>query len=331
MNITKMIALLDGNNEIDYPSVIEKYPWLTERDQNCILSPDSDGLLCGLFASHHLNWKVRGFYDGKVLLLQKGFMPKDCIFLDMEIFRKGVRSVGQHMVMFNKNRLPANWENFDDCFSGNNVREYDAKDYFPQKYPLGTIHLLLGVLGSVRKIDIPTPAICPLLYTDGTFKNLFNYPDNCISWLRFLGADNISSSLHPIFFNDHYSVSSLMSALNELFGELRSIASGRRGGDKIKISDGKGQLVNFDEQQGSFHNEARAQAERFLRFLSLKTGWAYAPAHWIWSDMSVFRFKKGSVKPSQKRYDSLIAQNPISFAMTSSLEIQYTLDPNVVF
>lgn len=58
---------------IDYAAVIKKYPWLVQKEQNCVLSPDSDGLLCGLFMSHYLNWKIRGFYDGKIMLLEERF------------------------------------------------------------------------------------------------------------------------------------------------------------------------------------------------------------------------------------------------------------------
>jgi len=43
---------------------------------------------------------------------------------------------------------------------------------------LATIYMLLGLVGLKTKIDIPVSAICPLLYTDGVFKNLFNYPEN---------------------------------------------------------------------------------------------------------------------------------------------------------
>ena len=51
---------------------------------------------------------------------------------------------------------------------------------------LATIHMLLGLIGSKTKIDIPVSAICPLLYTDGVFKNLFNCPENCLDWLKYL-------------------------------------------------------------------------------------------------------------------------------------------------
>src|SRR3989344_8468704 len=150
--------LVGRNDDIDYSAVIKKFPWLVQKDWNCVLSPDSDGLLCGLFVSHYLNWKIRGFYDGKIIVLEKGFKPKDCIFLDMEVFRKGIRSVGQHMVMFNKGQLPENWKNFDDCASINNIRGHDGYHDFRLKYPFGTIHFLIGVLGTRQKIEIPKSA-----------------------------------------------------------------------------------------------------------------------------------------------------------------------------
>ncbi len=56
------------NQTIDYNALIEKYPWIVKKDMNCILSPDSDGLLCGLLMSHYFGWNIVGFYDGKVML-----------------------------------------------------------------------------------------------------------------------------------------------------------------------------------------------------------------------------------------------------------------------
>lgn len=317
---------IQQNDVIDYQEVIRKYPWLVKRGQDCILSPDSDGLLCGLFMSHILGWNIRGFYDGKILLLEKGFSASDCVFLDMEVFRKEVRSVGQHMVLYNIDELPPNWANFDNCASINNIRGYDMKHNFPQKYPLGTIHFLLSVVSTKKKIAIPTSAVCPLLYTDGTFKNLFNYPDNCLSWLSFLQAQDPRNPLHSIFFNDHYSISSLMNALKELFGELRLLADGKRGGDKIKFSDTKGKIVNFDEDSGSLETATLARTAQFLQLLSKKTGWKYVEKYWCWKNLSTYIFTKGVEKPSKRRYNTLMSKNPLSLAITSGLTLEYTLD-----
>ena len=134
--------------QINYEWVIKRYPWIIKRGQNCILSPDSDGLLCGLFMSTYLDWKIKGFYDGKVMLVDKNISTKDCIFLDMEIFRKEIRSVGHHMAQFNKNKKPSNWDNFNNCIQPNNFRNYDGYNDFRLKYPLATIHLLIGIVGS---------------------------------------------------------------------------------------------------------------------------------------------------------------------------------------
>ena len=81
------LILVDIEGRIIYKNVIKRFPWIIKENQKCILSPDSDGLLCGLFMSHILNWEVVGFYDGKVLIIGKDEKAKDCIFLDMEIFR----------------------------------------------------------------------------------------------------------------------------------------------------------------------------------------------------------------------------------------------------
>ena len=324
----KGIELVDSKDKIIYENVIKKYSWIVKENQKCILSPDSDGLLCGLFMSNILNWNIVGFYDGKVLTLKKGESVKDCIFLDMEIFRNYVKSLGHHMVLYNKRQIPKSWLNFDNCIQPNNIRGYDAKTSFKLKYPLGAIHLLLGIVGHKKKIEIKKEAICPLLYTDGTFKNLFNYPDNCLSWLNFLCAEEKDSPLKTIFFNDHYTTSSLMIALRDFFEQLRQLNDGKRGADKIKISNTKGEPINFEKQNGTFSiiRERIETAEKFLNILGDLTGWEYFPDKWNFKDLVIYKFNKGNIVPSNKRFNDLIEKNPLSWAMTSTLAIEYTLE-----
>lgn len=316
---------------LNYQELIERFPWLLEREQDCILSPDSDGLLCGLFMSHFLGWKVRGYYDGKILLLEKGKKAQECVFLDMEILRRDVRSVGQHMVVYNGDFLPSDWRGMNSCLSANDLRSFDAKNNFPRKYPLATIHLLTAIAGQHLDIDLPTSAICPLLYTDGTFKNLFNYPENCLDWLGFLGAEKKSNPLHAVFFNDHYTIASLMTALKELFAELHFIADGKRGGDKIRFSNSNGELINFDTKSAGFTDLTRKRAEHFLQLLANKTSWQYSSSFWVWKNFAVSTFAKGSIVPSNARYSQLMAQEPLSMAVTSTRGLEYTLDPDNSF
>jgi len=38
------------NDGINYTALVTQHPWVTARDQKCILSPDSDG---NLFVAHY--------------------------------------------------------------------------------------------------------------------------------------------------------------------------------------------------------------------------------------------------------------------------------------
>jgi len=279
--------------------------------------------------SNYLGWKIVGFYDGKVLVVKNDIEPKSCVYLDMEIFRKEVKSVGHHMVLYNKKHLPKNWVELKNCISANNLRDFDMKNNFPVKYPLGTIHLLLGIVGQMQKVNLPIDSLCPLLYTDGTFKNLFNYPDNCLDWFDFLGAKITKTSLNDLFYNEHYTIYRLMIALNNLFFELKKINDGKKGGDKIKISDKNGELINFNNKCLSQNTQDKAKS--FLALLEQKTGWKYFDASWHWGQFDIFRFQKGIIKPSQGRYNDLMSKNPLSLAITSRNTLEYTLDKENIF
>jgi hypothetical protein len=321
-----------NNEQIDYKKIIKDYPWIIKKEQNCILSPDCDGLLCGLFMSKYFDWKIKGYYDGKVLLLDKDISAKDCVFLDMEVFRKEIKSVGHHMVQFNKKKRPSNWDNYNNCIQPNNIRNYDGYKDFRLKYPFATIHLLLGIVGSEMDITIPKTAICPLLYVDGVFKNLFNFPENCIDWLRYLKTNSnpnaLSNILSNIFFNEHYSIYNLMLALKDFFIRIGGISEKKKGNDKIKISNSKGELINL-EIKGDFceiDQEEKKKSEKFLAILDELTGWDYKCESWQWDNFKSYQFQKSTINPNNRNYEEMISKNPITWAMTSGLAIEYTTD-----
>lgn len=320
--------LSEQNDQINYEEIISAYPWIIEKNQDCILSPDSDGLLCGLFMSKYLGWNIKGFYDGKVMLLDKDVTANNCIFLDMDIFRKNIRSVGHHMVQFNKNKKPSNWDNFDNCIQLNNLRNYDGYKDFRLKYPLATIHFLIGIIGSRTKLSIPKSAICPLLYTDGVFKNLFGYPENCINWLRYLKSDSHENILQDIFFNDHYTVYNLMTALNDFFQQISRVSENKKGNDKIKISNSKCEPINIKNNGNIYElvEDEKLKVEKFLNILSGLTGWDYEIGGWQWNNYKLYQFNKSSINPNNRNFEAMIDKNPLSWAMTSGRDIEYTID-----
>lgn len=325
--------LCDKDEKIDFDSIIENYPWIVEKDQNCILSPDSDGLLCGLLMSHLLNWKIKGFYDGKVMLLEKGLSAKDCIFLDMEIFREEIRSFGHHMLLYNINDVPSNWNQFKNSIQPNNLRDYDGCHVFRLKYPLGTIHMLLSIIAHYYDIDISEEAIAPLFFVDGTFNVLFKYPENVMNWLNYLRADEDSSPLKKIFMSEKYSIYGMMLEMDEFFRKRDEISITKERGDRLRISVKDGSPFNIIETDGNYSLEKDAvrRIKEFIGLLSHFTGWKFIEENWLWDEFELFKFTKRDFKGDGKNvngtnFNELMLKNPLSWAMTSGQNIEYTLE-----
>ncbi|MBI3195882.1 MAG: hypothetical protein HYZ34_15645 [Ignavibacteriae bacterium] len=334
---SRIQELLYGRDEvIDYLRVIKQFPWIVEKKNKCILSPDSDGLLCGLLMSHYLDWQIIGFYDGKVLVLKKGesVKNKDTCFLDIEIFRSGVKSLGHHMLVYNKNEKPEDWKNFQNCIQPNIMRDYDGLHDFRLKYPLATIHLLIGILNSTVHIDIPESAICPLFFTDGTFQVLYSYPENVLNWLRFLGIDKVDSPLRNLFMHEHYTVYSQIEAMNNFFRLRDEISIPNQRGDRLRISTTEGKPFNItlqDEKLYKIDIYAKERIVKFITLLSELTGWRYREEKWTFSDLQLYTFTKKDFESEGKRVNGnnlrdMLQLNPLSWAMTSGQNIEYTLE-----
>lgn len=335
---SRIQQLLEGrhNDEIDYDKIVEEYPWIVEKNIGCILSPDSDGLLCGLLMSHYLNWEIVGFYDGKIMIFKKGKKIKDCVFLDMEIFREDIRSMGHHMLLYNKRQKPQNWYKWKNCIQPNNLREYDIQHDFRLKYPLGTIHMLMGILGHKLKIKVPETAIPALFFTDGVFNVLFNYPENVLNWLKYLRAHEEGSPLKNIFENTKYSVYTLMLEMDDFFRKRDAISVPKQRGDRLRISESDGSPFNLINQNSSYKlkEEAVDRIKKFIKILSGFTRWNFHEHHWLWDDFELYQFTKSDFESDRNRvnnqtFNTFIGNNPLSWAATSGQNIEYTLEkPN---
>ncbi|MBK7985855.1 MAG: hypothetical protein IPK11_02790 [Ignavibacteria bacterium] len=328
--------LKNQNDLINYDEICKKYKWILQKNQYCVLSPDSDGLLCGLFMSAFLNWKVVGFYDGKVSIINKEYIDKNPIFLDIEIFRKEIRSMGHHMLMVNKKHLPEAWENFDNCIQPNNIRRYDGKNNFRLKYPLATIHMLISIVSyKNRNISIPESAIPPLFFTDGVFNILFSYPENVLNWLKFLRIHEEWNPLKSIFENEKYTVFTLMQEMDNFFRKRDAISIKNERGDRLRISDKQGLPVNIENgYSGNCHinSSAKDRIISFINILSDLTTWKYKSTGWqCWENMKFSQFTKRDFKSDKKsitiqNFKEFIEKSPLSWAMTSGDNIEYTLE-----
>ena len=334
--------LKDKNELIDYDDICKKHSWVLEKKHCCVLSPDSDGLLCGLFMSMYLDWNIVGFYDGKVAVVNNEYLKKNPIFLDIEIFRKEIRSIGHHMLMLNKKHIPDKWKNFDNCIQPNNIRNYDGKNNYRLKYPLATIHLLISIIAYKNRIfKIPESAIPPLFFTDGVFNVLFSYPENVLNWLHYLRIHEKWNPLKTIFENEKYSVFNLMKAMDNFFRRRDSISIKNERGDRLRISNKDGSPANIDNignRKCNINIEAKKRIIEFMRILSDLTTWDFNDKSWIcWENMKYYQFRKGDFKGDNKtltiqNFKEFIERKPLSWAMTSGDNIEYTLEePDKLF
>ena len=337
-------------NSIDYAALLEQYPWIRERGRQCILSPDSDGFLCALLATSALDWSVAGFYDGKVLIAKDGIDYRQCVFLDMEVNRPGIGSIGNHMVDYNL-RLSESIENrnFEQCIQPNALRGFDGKGAFRRKYPFATIHLLLGLLQEAGCIaELPGTAASPLLFVDGVMKNLFNYPENCLDWINFLKIDRTEHILHGFLcetdanfyrtmqrLRDFYRMLDQHGATGYFDGEQFSAGGkNKRTGHKIVLSDKRGEPINLVRRGSAFdlHEREAQRAQGCIAELGAMTGLPYRDGNWNWTGFRLVKFRKGllggggSDRLNNGTFKDLFQKNPFSLAMTATDRIEYTLE-----
>ncbi len=300
------------------------------------------------FSDKHLGGEVVGFYDGKLAIIQNNIDARACIFLDVDINREKIRSVGHHMVIYNKRLSHVNI-NYSNCIQPNVNRNFDGKNDFQKKYPFGTIHLMLGIFQEANLLNnLSKDAIWPLLFTDGVWNNLFGYTENCIEWINYLSINNKNQILNSLLCANHYSFYEIMLGLNDFLrmrdnfnatgycnGSGLYIEGGRnkRTGDKLRISNSSGIPINLVNNISTvdIHNKEKIRIEEFVISMAKYVGWSYQVEKWHWNNFRLYKFSKGDFSKTSlnnQTYSSLMDTNPLSMAMTSGTNIEYTIETN---
>jgi len=337
--------LENGYEVIDYQKVIDVFPWIIKPGQNIILGPDSDGFLCGLIATHFLDCNVVGYYDGKVLIIKDGISVDDCVFLDVEINRPNIRSLGNHLVTYN-NRLSHKHYSYDNCIQPNIFRNFDGKKDFQRKYPFGAVHLYLGILHHANIItSLPSNSIWPLLFADGVWNNLFGYTENCLDWIKYLQINKSSHILNPHFCSSGHSFYEIMEGLNSFLrmrdefnargyyngNEYQEGGRNKRSGHQLKLSNPKGIPINLvkNNDQYDIHTNEKERIAGFISSMSTYIEIPYNPQKWTWGGFRVETFSKGDFSTTSLNngsYNNMMDKKPLSMAMTSGANIEYTIE-----
>jgi hypothetical protein len=299
-------------------NVKEKHKWLFEEKQNYIISNDVDGLLSGLLLQHCVNGSIVGVYDCKQLYVCKDIDVNDAIFVDIEIWRSQVRSIGHHMLCYSPKNLTSKIEhNLHQCIQPNIIDKKFVNKQYGEKYPLGTIHLLWSLFEmSLNNIDYTW-----LLMADGMLNNYMKYSANVIRWLEKLNLIQLvdhTTNLHR----------DIRLKIDSEYDNFLKIGNGkRRSGDKILLTNIENNCLSKLEIDKIVSLLERMSSGLGLSFV--KHSWKFLYSN----KFNIFNFDKHIDKNAGtiQKYNEIQNLNPITLAYTGAKEVQYTLDPNEVF
>ena len=313
----------DNHTHINYKEIIKNNPWIVSKNKSCVLSPDVDGLLCGLIMSSFLDWNIVGYYDGKNLTIENNIDPKNVIYLDMEILRKNVLSIGHHMNSHDIGHAPDGFNLvMNNCVNPNYIRKFDRSHSFARKYPLGTVHLLMYILENQYPgmIKINKEGLASLFFADGVWKILFKYTSNVLDWFDYLHSESEAdwwSKLKTL------SVIELIEEIEHLLIEFKKLNA-----------TGKNWYGHFDPEE---YSAEKNKIDELIVYFSDKTGWMYKKKNWEIHNPKHFSFIKkiygqnNSGSKSNQKFAEIWNENPLSLAMTDGSTIQYTVDPENIF
>ena len=151
--------------------------------KNLIISPDMDGFMSAKLINKYNGSKVVGAYDKNILTLADGINPEECLFVDCDMNRQELVSIGNHMRLLS---------------DGMSVESFNPNVHFgvttyTDKFPYATCFLITFAT------EVPTSDLDKnrMAYADSTYKNLINYGPNMRNWSTRMYHNEVERILHP--------------------------------------------------------------------------------------------------------------------------------------
>lgn len=323
---------MESGKRIDYVKLGEnELNWVFTEGKNVIISPDPDGIICGLICGSLFGDKIIGTYDGICLTLKNGFdFYKDKIYCyDCEINMPNVKSIGNHYIDdFAKGYL----EYSDNMF---NIGLYRGISAFTQKYPFGTCHFLYAYLYK-KGFELPNLTnenMIPFLHADGFHSNFSNYYENCREWFDYMGCYDTDN---PLFGLINGNIGELDKLLND-FRRERDLLKWKtnRDGEDIKIYNKSNSMLYDDERFKvtdsllySFTDEYIEKKKSFIRLVANKIGIQFIEENWdVFNDFKVIVFKDETIKPTKSQIKEYFTKyNVLSCCQISTDKLVLTYD-----
>jgi len=159
--------------------IINKYPWINEKNHKFIISADYDGLICASLLNHFKQWELVGYYNLESIWLSDDALKNknNLIWVDLNVIPKQGRSIGGHITSVADEIIPG----FDTSLNPNMIAKINSSN-FKKKFPLSTILLLLWVYN----INIPKTLLAKMLvlHSDSSWLKAQHYIENTLWWVN---------------------------------------------------------------------------------------------------------------------------------------------------
>jgi len=280
--------------------------WLQDlkdgKGGDLVVGGDLDGWISALILTNH-NAIVRGVYNNRELALDKNFKGEDVSFIDHDIARPNVRSIGHHITSYSKQKKAAHLYHpegvqINDLYD-TSFKDKDAKRNIAYKYPFSTALFLLWLFDyDLMKFSGWQRYL--VFQADGVISNFNRYPHSTQEWIkRVFGAF----------------LSNPMKALNMMESSCYAIDFRKLRSEHIhRKTKGEGQGKGIEKTKNieiTPDGKLTLDQKDFIVALGKEIGFPFKPENWkCWDNMRLHKFKPNTCpKAPAGNYNKLL-QNP---------------------
>jgi hypothetical protein len=298
---------------------------INKKDIDIIIGNDLDALLSACLLKSRFGWDIVGIYDYQSLWFDSNLSKEDLfsnlksqqyLAVDLDIYRNYLPSIGHHILsLHNEDILPQH----ENTINPNLINGVTHQN-FKQKYPLGTVHLLMWMLNEYPKLSRLGELL--LWFADSTFINAqsHRFRDNVKYWLNELVPNRVLN--HGFEEVDTESFEEEME--KSVFPVLQ----------KSGLARGKGQVRSrYKKLQGyqcqwKNPNESRKSILSLLNIIYENTGWEAPELPHSFSEIAGNRNKFQFTKQDELKDGFLrnfLGENKVfSYVITNRYLINYT-------
>lgn len=290
--------------------LIETRPWLQRiiNKEGCpiVIGADLDGWLSALLLTQH-GCVVEGVYNNRQLALKQGTYGKDHIFIDFDVARQNVISVGHHITSLSQKNNSSNLYHpqglqINEIYGVYKHDKDDDKKNFPYKYPFSTVLYLMYLL-DYNLMEMEPWQRFLILQADGVLNNNSRYPHSVDHWIKEVFGDFLALPIKSINCEELRNSNIQYRDMRRDLIPSKNHGQGK-GIEKIKTIEVQNNKLIFPQV-------------KFIQEIGKQLGWPYVEGQWnCFTNMELFKFDSDTFDaktPSPQGFGTVKKFNELKF------------------